>query len=129
MNSVLFGDTVTLFNHYDGRWFKTVLDGVQWVSKVTKISDSDGKIVVTPEVTITVPYREGYVLPKEYCGEGFTFGTKNLDVVVCMSVPEEITKDLTITDLRRKYDNIATIYAVQDNTYRGRLKHWSVSAK
>lgn len=129
MSSILFGDTVTLFNHYRDTWYKTVLSGVQWLNKVTKTSDSDGKLTVIPEVEITIPYRNGYILPKEYIGEGFTFNPKGLDIVVLGEVSEEITGDFTITSLKKKYDNVATIYAVQDNTLRPQLKHWSVNAK
>ena len=129
MSSMLFGDTVTLYNHYQGRWYRTVLEGVQWVSKVTKTVDSDGKMHVTPEIGVTVPYRGGYVPPKEYTGEGFTFGLDNLDVIVLGECTSEITEGYTITDLKHDHDSATTIYAVQDNTLRPLLKHWSVSAK
>ena len=105
-----------------------VLEGVQWTEKTTKAVDSDGKIHVTPEVGITVPYRDGYVMPKEYTGEGFTFGLDNLDALVLGRCSEEITEEYTISDLKKEYGAV-TIYAVQDNTLRPLLKHWSVSAK
>lgn len=129
MSNVLFTDTVTLFNHYKGQWFKTILTGVQWKDKVTKTVDTDGKIVITQEVSLTVPARSGYVEPKAFTGEGFTFGTGNLDVIVLGEIDEEITADFTITSLRKKYDHAATIYAVSDNTLRQQLKHWKVMAK
>lgn len=129
MSSILFTDTVTLFNHYKEQWFKTVLTGVQWKDKVTKTVDTSGKIVITPEVSLTVPARGGYVGPRAFTGEGFTFGTGNMDVIVLGEVDEEITADFTITSLRKKYDRAATIYAVSDNTLRQQLKHWKVMAK
>lgn len=129
MSSALFTDTVTLFNHHKGEWHKTVLPGVQWTDKITKTVDSDGKITITPEVSLTVPVRPGYVEPKAYTGEGFTFGTGNLDVIVRGEIPEEITQEFTITALRKKYDHAATIYGVADNTNRGMLKHWKVNAR
>lgn len=129
MSSVLFTDTVTLFNHCKGQWFKTVLTGVQWKDKVTKTVDTSGKIVATPEVSLTVPVRTGYIEPKAFAGEGFTFGTGNLDVIVLGKIDEEITAAFTITSLRKKYDHVATIYAVSDNTLRQQLKHWKVMAK
>lgn len=129
MSSVLFTDTVTLFNHCKGQWFKTVLPGVQWKDKVSKTVDTSGKIVVMPEVSLTVPVRSGYVEPKAFTGEGFTFGTGNLDVIVLGEVDDAITADFTITGLRKKYDHVATIYAVSDNTLRQQLKHWKVMAK
>jgi len=128
MGRMLFGDTVTLYNHHEGKWHKTVLAGVQWTEKATKTVDPDGKIHVVPEIGVTVPHRAGYRPPKEYAGEGFTFGLGNLDVVVLGSCPEEITEHYTITNLRRDYA-AATIYAAQDNTLRPLLKHWQVMAK
>ena len=129
MSSVLFTDTVTLFNHYKGQWFKTVLPAVQWKDKVTKTVDTSGRIVATPEVSLTVPERAGYIEPKAFTGTGFTFGTGNLDVIVLGKIDEEITADFTITSLRKKYDHAATIYAVSDSTLRPQLKHWKVMAK
>ena len=128
MSSMLFGDAVTLYNHHQKQWFKTVLEGVQWTEKTTKTVDPDGKIHVVPEVGITVPYRDGYTPPEEYAGEGFTFGLDNLDVVVLGDYPEEITGSYAITNLRKDYA-AATIYAAQDNTLRPLLKHWQVMAR
>lgn len=126
--AVLFGDIATLYNHHKGKWYRTVLDWVQWTEKTTKTVDSDGKMHVTPEVGLTVPYREGYVSPREYTGEGFTFGLDNLDVLTLGRCPAEITEEYTISDLKKEYGAV-TIYAVQDNTLRPLLRHWSVSAK
>lgn len=129
MSSLVFTNTVTLFNHCKGKWFKTVLPAVQWKDKVTKTVDSDGKVVVTPEVSLTVPVRPGYVEPKAFTGEGFTFGAGNLDVIVLGEIADEITQDFTITNLRKKYDHVATISGVADNTLRPMLRHWKVTAK
>ena len=129
MSSLVFTNTVTLFNHYKGQWFKTVLTGVQWKDKITKTVDSNGKIVITPEVSLTVPVRAGYVEPKAFTGEGFTFNTGNLDMIVLGEIADEITQDFTISQLRKKYDHAATIYGVADNTGRSMLRHWKVNAR
>lgn len=122
-------DTITLYNHYKGHWMRTVLKGVQWTEKVTKTVDSSGVLHATPEVSITVPFRPGYVSPKLYRGEGFTFGLGNLDVVVLGECVMEISDTYTISDLQAEYPSSATIYAVKDNTIRTYLKHWKVAAK
>ena len=129
MSNAIFTDTVTLFNHYKGAWVKTVLPGVQWKDKITRTVDSDGKITITPEVSLTVPVRAGYVEPKAFTGSGFTFGTGNLDVIVLGEINDEITQDFTITHLKKKYDHAATIYGVSDNTLRAMLRHWKVVAR
>lgn len=125
--SGIFTDTVTLYNHYDGRWYKTVLGGVQWTEKTEKTVDSDGVMHFTPSVTVTVPYRDGYVEPMAYQGEGFTFGLENLDVVVLGRCGKAISDEYTITDLQAEF-RAATVSAVKDNTQRKLLKHWRVTA-
>lgn len=128
MGDLLFTDTITLYNHHNGTWHRSVLEGVQWQDKVTKAVDSNGKMHITPDVNITVLYRDGYVSPNKYVGDGFTFGLDNLDVVVLGVCDKEITDTYTITDLQDEY-NAATISAVADNTSRQYLKHWRVTAK
>lgn len=129
MTNALFTDTVTLYNHYKGTWHRTVLHDVQWTDKVTKTIDQDGKIVITPEVSLTVQKRPGYVEPRTYTGTGFTFNPNNLDVVVLGEISDEITADFTITSLKKKYEHVVTIYGISDNSLRIMLKHWRVKAR
>lgn len=126
--SVVFTDTVTLYNHHDDSWYRTILEDVQWTEKTERTVDSDGVMHLTPSVTVTVPFREGYVDRRAYAGKGFTFGLDNLDVVVLGVCDKDITDTYTITDLQDEY-NAATISAVADNTLRQLLKHWRVTAK
>lgn len=125
--SGIFTDTVTLYNHHGGSWHKTVLGGVQWTERTEKTADSDGVLHLTNAVTVTVPYRDGYVEPSDYKGEGFTFGLGNLDVVVLGECGREISDAYTITDLQEEF-RAATVSAVKDNTQRKLLKHWKVAA-
>lgn len=129
MSEAIFTDTVTIYNHYKDKWFRTVLEGVQWKDKVTKSIDAEGKMHIVPEVSLTVPIRNGYVEPEQYQGKDFTFGLDNLDIVVLGKCTKEITEEYTITKLRKEFDNTATICAVSDNTMRRFLKHWRVMAK
>ena len=126
MNGV-FIDTVTLYNHYENEWYKTVLKDVQWTEKIERTVDSDGVMHLTLSVTVTVPYRAGYVEPKTYKGEGFTFGLDNLDIIVLGKCDKNISDTYTITDLQNEY-RAATISAVKDNTQRKLLKYWRVMA-
>lgn len=126
--SAIFTDTITVYNHYNAKWFATVLDGVQWTEKVEKVIDSDGIMQLTPYVTVTVPYRDGYVDHREYNGKGFTFGLDNLDVIVLGVCNKAITNTYSITDLQSEHRAV-TISAVSDNTLRQRLKHWKVIAR
>ena len=125
--STVFTDTVTLYNHYNDSWYRTILEDVQWTEKTERTVDSDGVMHLTPSVTVTVLYRAGYVEPGAYKGEGFTFGLDNLDVVVLGVCDKDITDTYTITDLQEEC-RAATISAVSDNTQRKLLKHWRVTA-
>ena len=125
----MFSDNVVLFNHYvaDGKdcWKKSVLNGVMFSRDVVMKMDSDGKLNFKPVYTLTVPYRPGYVDSKIFNGTGFTFGTGNLDVVVCGG-DADISDDFTISDILRTVPGAATISEVVDNTNREHLKHWRV---
>lgn len=123
--SAIFTDTVTIYNHFDGKWFRTVLEGVQWSEKTEKTIDSDGVMHLTPSISVTVPCRAGYVDRREYTGAGFTFGLDNLDVVVLGVCNKEITDSYTITNLQNDF-RAATVKSVKDNTLRQYLKHWKV---
>ena len=129
MGDLLFTDTITLYNYYNGAWYCSVLEGVQWQDKATKTVDSNGKMHITLEVNITVPYRGGYAPPNKYAGDGFTFGLDDLDVIVLGECDKEITDSYTITQLLKDESKAATIYAAEDNTLRSLLKHWRVYAK
>lgn len=125
--SAIFTDIVTLYNHYDDKWYRTVLKDVQWTEKNEKTVDSDGVMRLTPSVTVTVPFRDGYVDRRAYAGEGFTFGLDNLDIVVLGECDKVISDTYTITDLQEEF-RAATISAVSNNTQRKLLKHWRVTA-
>lgn len=125
--STVFTDTVTLYNHYNDSWYRTILEDVQWTEKTERTVDSDGVMHLTLSVTVTVPYRAGYVEPGAYKGEGFTFGLDNLDIVVLGECDKVISDTYTITDLQEEF-RAATISAVSNNTQRKLLKHWRVTA-
>ena len=129
----MFTDTVTLYNRFkDGgedRWHRTVLTGVQVSTIAMMNTDTDGKITNTEDISVTIPFVEGYVEPKRYVGRGFTFGLDNLDVLVVGEVRDEITEEFTISKLLRKYQTAGTITEVNDNTQRSLLKHWKVTAR
>lgn len=129
----MFTDTVTLYNHYkdgdDDKWHRTVLSGVQVSTIASMHVDGDGKITHSGDITVTIPYRNGYVEPMNYDGEGFTFGLDNLDVLVVGESDDEVTDDLTISALIRRYQTAGTLVDVNDNTQRTLLKHWKVTAR
>ncbi len=140
--SCVFNDTITVINYYTDsltkvdKWHKTVLTGCMWRRKTTK-TVNDNKIQIDDSVSVTIPYREGYLPPKQYAkmpndemSKYWTLNAdNNLDIIVLGTVKEEISDSFTITDVKRNYDEVATISAVSDNTNMNHLKHWKVSGK
>lgn len=138
----MFNDTVTVINHYKDpltkldKWNKTILDGCMWSRKITK-SVVDGKVQIDDSVSLTIPYRDGYLPPKQYAkipndkmSNYWTLdSTSNLDIIVLGVVTEELTDSYTITNVKKDYDEVATISGVSDNTRRDELKHWRVDGK
>lgn len=138
----MFNDTVTVINHYKDpltkldKWNKTILDGCMWNRKITK-SVVDGKVQIDDSVSLTIPYRDGYLPPKQYAKvpndemhKYWTLdSTSNLDIIVLGVVTEELTDSYTITNVKKDYDEVATISGVSDNTRRDELKHWRVDGK
>ncbi len=138
----MFNDTVTIINHYLDtvtrldRWNKTVLKDCMWQKKITK-SVVDGKIQIDDSVSLTIPYRGGYLSPKQYAkipnDQKINYWTlnsvSNLDIVVLGEVKEELTENYTITNVKKDYDEVATISGVSDNTRVDYLKHWKVDGK
>ena len=128
MSELLFTDTVTIYNRYGDTWKRTVLEGVQWKEKYEHAIADNGALQVARYVSVTVPFRSGYVPAKNYQGDGFTFGLGNQDFIIYGDVPELITGSKSLSDLRKKCD-VLTVCAVADNTNRANLKHWRVTAK
>lgn len=126
--SAIFTDTATIYNHFNDKWYRTVLEGVQWSEKTEKTVDADGVMHLTPSVSLSVPFRPGYVEWRDFKGDGFTFGLDNLDVVVLGACDKEMTDSYTITNLQKDF-KAATVKSVKDNTLRQFLKHWKVVAQ
>lgn len=143
MRNALFGDTITLYNRFRGtdrqdHWQRTVLHGVQVREKIEKTVSTDGKLLVTKSVSITIPvsadaggrhYLEPHAFSCSESRDGYWTldAARNLDVVVSGECADELTEDYTLDDLSRDHGYV-TIMAVTDNTPRPRLKHWRVVA-
>lgn len=141
MNTALFGDTVTLYNHYKAArvdyWQRTVITGVQYRAKTEKTVDSAG-LHLANSVSVTIPVNADaggrhYLAPEAFAASTsktsyFTLeAAQNQDFVVFGSVTKDITALYTIDMLKAEY-GYTTIKAVSDNTLRPRLKHWEVTA-
>ncbi|NLI20774.1 MAG: hypothetical protein GX418_04420 [Clostridiales bacterium] len=141
LNDVLFGDTVTLYNHYrenrEDRWQRTVIRGVQHRAKTEKTVDASG-LHLAQSVSVTIPVNADaggrhYLPPhlfatSENRAAYWTLDSEqNLDVIVNGECAEELSVTYTLDHLRKER-RYATIKGVSDNTGRPRLKHWKVTA-
>lgn len=138
----VFNETITIYNHYIDKltrvdkWHRTVLTGCMWRRTTTK-TVGNNQIQIDDSVSVTIPYRSGYLPPKEYAklpnDEMVNYWTldanSNLDIVVLGRIEVNLTDEYTITNVKKDYDNVATISAVSDNTRVNGLKHWKVSGK
>jgi len=139
--SALFGDTITLYNHYKTArvdyWQRTVITGVQYRAKTEKTVDSAG-LHIANSVSVTIPINANtgvrtYLTPVAFASD--TVKTNhwsldaagNQDLIVFGAVTKDITTLYTIDALKAEYGYV-TVKAVADNTLRPLLKHWKVTA-
>lgn len=136
---MIFTDTMTVYSHHGGSWYRSVIPGVMW--RHAKRQGRISKALMTEEVTESVavdynrPYdRPEYLPPKEYAALADPAGYWSLDpmgaqdIIVLGEVEDEITEEFTIEDIQQKYDYAVTVKAVSDNRNRDRLKHIKVVA-
>lgn len=133
---MIFTDTVTVYNHYkdpDGvdKWKRTILKGVMWKRKIEKTVSSDGRFSIAEYISITIPYRSGYLEHTlwQESKDGWTLNTSSgLDIIVLSECDKELDGKYRLKDLKRDIGQIGTVKAVFDNTNRDYLKHWRVIA-
>lgn len=140
VSDVLFGDTVTLYNHYrearEDKWQRSVLRGVQIRRKQETSATENGlKLYETVSISIPVSADAGgrhYMEPSAFASasrrkEYWTLNAStNLDVMVLGECTKELTEEFTLASLK-KDTGFVTMKAVRDNTLRRHLKHWKVT--
>lgn len=142
MNTAIFGDTITLYNHFrvdrEDRWQRTVIHGVQVHTKTEKTVDASG-LHLAQLTSLTIPVSADangrhYLPPYLFAGSDnrtfyWTLDAKhNLDVITLGECLVELGDTYTLDQLRKEYDFV-TIKSVTENTSRPRLKHWKVIAE
>lgn len=143
---MIFTDVITLYNYHKDpttkivSWQRTVIKNVKWHKATDKTISTDGKIMLSDRMDLTIPYysvNKVYLNPKDYLKTSsinisnyFTLNPiNNLDVFILGEINQEVTTNYTITNLKNDYYYVATISAVTDNTNRDELKHWKVLGK
>lgn len=142
MNTLLFTDTITLYNRYrEGRtdkWQRTVIHNTQYREKVEKSVDAQGlHVAQTISLTIPVDADAGgrhYLSPTLFTGSEhrenyWTLDAAHgLDVIVLGECDAELSDAYTLDTLKAEH-GYATLRAVTDNTVRTNGKHWKVIAE
>ena len=140
--SVLFTDTMTVYNHRQDpdtekdTWSRSVIRGVQWSHNKTEVSTSGGVQTESKVESITIDFQRSYgnkpyLPPNEYrklsafeVSDYWTLDAKcGQDVLVLGETEQDISRAYKIADLMKDFQYAVTVTAVSDNRNRPRLKH------
>ena len=140
--SVLFTDTMTVYNHRHDQdtekdtWSRSVIRGVQWSHNKTEVSTSGGVQTEIKVESITIDFQRAYgnkpyLPPNEYrklsadeVSDYWTLDAKcGQDVLVLGETEQDISRAYKIADLMKDFQYAVTVTAVSDNRNRPRLKH------
>ena len=140
--SVLFTDTMTVYNHRQDpdtekdTWSRSVIRGVQWSHNKTEVSTSGGVQTESKVESITIDFQRAYgnkpyLPPNEYrklsadeVSDYWTLDAKcGQDVLVLGETEQDISRAYKISDLMKDFQYAVTVTAVSDNRNRKRLKH------
>lgn len=141
----MFNDNVTIFNYFRENgvvsWFSTQIENVMWSEKTETSISSDRHINIAQAVSLTMPTSkiscDKAYLPsvdwKKLSAEDkalyWTIQTDGNDVIVKGLIDKELSEDYPSSELKKDYENVATVVAFADNSTRNALKHYKVGAK
>lgn len=140
--SVLFTDTMTVYNYYRDldtekeSWIRSVVRGVQWSHNKREIATSGNVQTENKVESITIDFQrkygnKPYIPPQEYAklsgderGDYWTLDAKQgNDIMILGESEKEITQDYRTTQLFDDFQYAVTVKAVSDNRNRPRLKN------
>lgn len=147
--SVLFTDTMTIYNYYRDpetekeTWNRSVVRGVQWSHNKKEVITAGNVQTENKVEKITVDFQRDYkgnkpyLPPQEYAKlpdgerkEYWTLDAKMGEDVLVLGVSEkEISRDYRISQLSGDFQYVVTVTAVSDNRNRPRLKHIKVTGR
>lgn len=146
--SVLFTDTMTVYNYYrkedtgEDMWNRSVVKGVQWSHNKSELSVSNGVQTENRVEHITIDFQKSYgnkpylppneykKLPPEETPCYWTLDAKKgQDILVLGETDREISREYRIKELEKDFQHAVTVTAVSDNRNRPRLKQIKVVAK
>lgn len=140
--SVLFTDTMTVYNYYRDpdtekeSWSRSVVRGVQWSHNKSEIATSGNVQTENKVESITIDFQrrygnKHYIPPQEYAklsgeerGDYWTLDAKQgKDIIAFGESEKEISKDYHISELFNDFQYAVTVTSVSDNRNRPRLKN------
>ncbi len=141
----MFNDNVTIYNYVRENgivsWFRTQIENVMWSEKTETSVSSDRHINIAQTVSLTMPTSK-IKCDKEYMpsvewkklsasdkGLYWTINASGQDVIVKGLVDKELSETYPPTELKKDFENVATVVVFTDTTTRNGLKHYKVGAK
>ena len=140
--SVLFTDTMTVYNYYRDQetekeyWIRSVVRGVQWSHNKKEITVSGGVMAENRVESLTIDFQHNYdnkpyidpvefsKLPKEEAENYWTLnGRSGQDIAVLGVSEKDISREYRLQDLINDFYYSGTITSVTDNRNRSRLKN------
>ena len=133
---------VTLYNRYintattppSEAWHRNQIENVAWENRKASNTIASGGRIKADQAAIYIPReRDAYYMePRAWqalTGKGSQWTLQEGDIIVRGIVADGISASFTITDLKRKYNDVLTISSVDlyDNGSRA-LQHWKLSA-
>lgn len=146
--SVLFTDTMTVYNYYRDpetraeSWLRSVVNGVQWSHNKSEVTTNGNAQSESKVESITVDFRRGYgnkpylpptefaKLAAEEVEKYWTLDAKSgQDVLVLGVSDKDISRGYRLSALQDDYQYAVKVTAVSDNRNRPRLKTIKVVSK
>lgn len=146
--SVLFTDTMTVYNYYRDpetgaeSWLRSVVNGVQWSHNKSEVTTNGNAQSESKVESITVDFRRGYgnkpyLPPTEFAKLGaeeaekyWTLDAKSgQDVLVLGVSDKDISREYRLSVLQDDYQYAVKVTSVSDNRNRPRLKTIKVVGK
>lgn len=129
-------DTITIYNKTiesnTEAYYRTVVSDVYWESTVGASRRASGE-AAEDKAFVAIPLdAENYIAPVDWealADHSTNWTLKPGDYIVKNSVADEITALFTISDLRKKYDDVRRITSVDPLHGRSTVGHFEVRAK
>lgn len=137
---MLYNVDITVYNRaYDTVnktevYYRSVVSSVEWENRKGANIIASGGYLDSDQATIYIPItKSGYLAPRAWEALATKTGYWTLrpeDIIVKSAVTDSISSAFTITQLRKKYDDVLTITSVDTMDFGSiSMQHFAVGAK